>query len=172
MRLFFALWPPPQVARALGEWAKAVQRDSGGRATAEETIHLTLAFFGDADPVKAAAAARRVRGKAFELPVEAARYWRHNRIVWVGPQEMPAELADMVGQLHGALKADGFVLEERPFAAHITLLRKAGKPATLAPLPPVSWPAREITLVRSRPSSTGSRYEILERFPLTIDRML
>lgn len=166
MRLFFALWPPPQAARALGEWARAVQRDSGGRVTTEETIHLTLAFLGDADPARAAAAARRVRGKAFELPIDAALYWKHNQIVWAGPQAMPAELSDMVGQLHGALKADGFVLEERPFAAHITLLRKAGKPATLAPLPPLAWPAREFTLVRSTPSGSGSRYEILERFPL------
>ena len=168
MRLFFALWPPPQAARALGEWARAVQRDSGGRATAEETIHLTLAFLGDVDPARAAAAARRVRGKTFELPVDAARYWKHNQIVWAGPTAMPPELADMVGRLHGALKADGYVLEERPFAAHITLLRKAGKPATLPQLPPVAWPAREFVLVRSTPSG-GSRYEMVERFALRQD---
>jgi 2'-5' RNA ligase len=166
LRLFFALWPPPQAARALGEWARAVQRDTGGRVTADDTIHLTLAFLGEVDPASAAAAAARVRGRAFELPVDTARYWKHNQVVWAGPQEMPGELADMVGQLHGALRADGFVLEERPFAAHITLLRKAGKPATLAPPPPLAWPAREFTLVCSTASKSGSRYGILERFSL------
>lgn len=166
MRLFFALWPPPQAARALAEWARAVQRESGGRVTAEETIHLTLAFLGDADQAKAAAAAGRVHGKRFELSLDTARYWKHNKIVWVGPQAMPPELADLVLQLHSALKTDGFVLEDRPFAAHISLLRKAGRPRALPELPPIAWPAREFTLVRSTPSSSGSRYEIVDRFPL------
>ncbi|MBV8032773.1 MAG: RNA 2',3'-cyclic phosphodiesterase, partial [Betaproteobacteria bacterium] len=85
MRLFFALWPPPETARALTRWAAAVQRSSGGRVTAEATIHLTLAFLGEADAVKAAGAVREVRAKAFDLAIDAAKYWRHNKIVWVGP---------------------------------------------------------------------------------------
>src|SRR4051812_36060417 len=128
MRLFFALWPPPETARALGEWAQEVQRESGGRATREETIHLTLAFLGDGNADMARVAARVVQARAFELKIDAAKYWRHNRIVWVGPQEMPGELRDLVGQLHPALAKSGFVLEKRPFAAHITLVRKANAP--------------------------------------------
>ena len=89
MRLFFALWPSPEAARALGEWARAVRRESGGRATRDETIHLTLAFLGEADPEKAIAAARPVRGQAFDLPVDTALYWPRQRIVWAGPREMP-----------------------------------------------------------------------------------
>ena len=166
MRLFFALWPPRESARALAEWAVAVQRATGGRATAEPTIHLTLAFLGDADPAKASAAARRVRAKAFELPIDTSQYWRHNKIVWVGPQAMPPELADLVAQLHGALRADGFVLESRPFAAHITLVRKANTPQSLPPLPTVQWPASEFSLVRSLPSNTGARYESIDRYAL------
>lgn len=146
-----------------------MQRDAGGRATADETIHLTLAFLGDADTTKAIAAARRVRGKRFDLPIDATRYWKHNKIVWVGPQSTPPPLQDMVRQLHSALKADGFVLEDRPFAAHITLVRKAARPATLPPLPALAWPAPEFVLVRSTPTNAGSRYEILERFPLELD---
>ena len=166
MRLFFALWPSPEAAHALGEWAREVQRAAGGRATRDETIHLTLAFLGDAEPEKASAAARAVRGEAFELPVDAARYWRRQRIVWVGPGEMPGALERLVEQLHARLAAAGFVLEERPFAAHVTLLRKAGEPGALPPLPPVRWQADEFVLVRSTPSALGSRYETIERFPL------
>lgn len=166
MRLFFALWPPAGTARALGEWAREVQRGSGGRVTRDETIHLTLAFLGDGDPDVARTAARGVRGKAFDLEIDAAKYWRHNRIVWVGPQEMPPALKGLVAELHPALGKSGFRLEERPFAAHITLVRKADVPRSIPPLPPVSWPADEFVLVSSRPSTEGSRYEILERFPL------
>ncbi len=166
MRLFFALWPPAGAARALSQWAQAVQRTSGGRATAEATIHLTLAFLGDADPARAAAAAGRVRGRSFELPIDAAKYWKHNRIVWVGPATMPAALRALVKDLHESLKSDGFVLEDRPFAAHLTLVRKAGVPASIPPLPGVSWPVAEFLLVRSTPSAGGSRYDAVEHFPL------
>ncbi|MGE5639528.1 MAG: RNA 2',3'-cyclic phosphodiesterase [Clostridia bacterium] len=166
MRLFFALWPPAEAARALSAWAKAVQQGAGGRATAEATIHLTLAFLGDADPARAAAASRRVRGRSFELPIDAAKYWKHNKIVWVGPAAMPVALQALVKDLHESLRSDGFVLEDRPFTAHITLVRKAGAPASIPPLPEVRWPVAEFVLVRSIPGTGGSRYDPVERFPL------
>ena len=166
MRLFFALWPPPEAARELSAWARVVQAGCGGKATSEPNIHLTLAFLGEVDRVKAGAAGREVGAARFDFPVDAARYWTHNRIVWVGPQHMPDALADLARQLHAALAKVGFALEDRPFAAHVTLLRKAGKPGTLPALPPVAWPVDEFLLVRSRPASAGSEYEAIERFPL------
>ena len=166
MRLFFALWPPADAAHALADWAKEVQRASGGRASAEDSIHLTLAFLGEADPLKAAVAGRKARGRRFELPIDACKYWRHNRIVWAGPRDMPAALRDLVGALREALKGGAFALEERPFAAHITLVRKASAPSAIPQLPRVSWPVSEFVLVRSRPQAGGSRYEITDRFAL------
>ena len=166
MRLFFALWPPPQAAHALSEWAQAVQKDCGGRATAERNIHLTLAFLGEADIRKASAAGRAVRSGAFQFPCDAARYWPHNRILWIGPERMPNALAELVGRLQEALLKEGFTLEDRPFAAHVTLLRKAGKPSAIPDLPRVTWPVGEFLLVQSRASSGGSAYEAIERFPL------
>ena len=171
MRLFFALWPPPAAAHALATWAQAVHRDTGGRVTAEESIHLTLAFLGDADPAKAAAAARRVKGRAFVLPLDTSKYWKHNQIVWAGPNAMPPPLSDLATQLHRALSDHGFILEKRPFAAHITLLRKTSPPTALPPLPPIHWPAPEFVLVRSVPGNKGSRYETVERFPIGVGRL-
>jgi RNA 2',3'-cyclic 3'-phosphodiesterase len=167
LRLFFALWPPAGAARALAEWANAVRNETGGRAIAPETIHLTLAFLGEADPDGAIAAARRVRGKSFGLPVDDARYWRHNRIVWVGPQTMPEPLRQLAADVRRELLLEKFAMEEREFAAHATLIRKAGAPKSLPPLPILDWPAREFVLVRSAPASGGSRYEVIERFPMT-----
>jgi 2'-5' RNA ligase len=166
LSLFFALWPPRETAQALAGWAAAVQQVSGGRATAGENIHLTLAFLGRADARKASAAAEPVRSPVFEMPIDAAKYWKHNQIVWVGPSTMPAGLSALVGALHPALAAAGFELEDRPFAAHVTLLRKASAPASIPPLPLVRWPAVEFVLCRSTPTGSGSRYGILERFPL------
>lgn len=165
MRLFFALWPPPETARALWGWASAVRKQGGGRTTAEETIHLTLAFLGDADPVKATAAARQVRAKSFDLPIDASQYWRHNRIIWVGPQTAPLDLDVLVRQLHQSLRSASFFLEDRPFAAHITLIRKATPPDSLPALPRVAWPVREFVLVRSVPVQGETRFEVIERLP-------
>src|SRR5207248_970719 len=101
-----------------------------------------------------------------DLPIDAAKYWRHNKIVWVGPETMPPALADLAAQLHRSLKDDGFVLEDRPFAAHITVLRKASAPKSIPPLPRLHWPAPEFVLVRSTPTNIGSRYESIDRFAL------
>jgi len=162
LRLFFALWPPADTARALAQWARVVQRGSGGRVTAEDTIHLTLAFLGEAELPKAVLAASKVKGRAFEMKVDVAKYWKHNRIVWAGPDNMPSALKVLVETLHGALREDGFVLEDRAFAAHVTLIRKANPPESIPPLPAVAWPAAEFALVRS----AAGRYETVQRFPL------
>lgn len=166
MRLFFALWPPGKTAHALAQWAHAVMKQTGGSVVSTENIHLTLAFLGEADPAKAHNAATRVQGMRHTLPIDHAEYWKHNKIVWVGPQAMPSQLGALVNQLHTGLKQHGFVLEDRPFAAHITLLRKAKPPNSMPPLPSVEWPVNEMLLVRSRTSPKGSTYEPVERFPL------
>jgi type IV pilus assembly protein PilA len=165
MRLFFALWPPAQAARSLWQWAGEAEKLTGGRRTAEGNIHLTLAFLGEADAGKAAAAARRVVCSSHQLPMEQARYWRENSIVWAGPRETPPPLKALVERLGLELFRGEFMLERRPFAAHVTLIRKARK-APLPPLPALEWPVREFSLVRSTASSAGARYEVLERFAL------
>lgn len=159
MRLFFALWPPRETALALERWAQAVE----GRRTPADKIHLTLAFLGEADAEKARAAALRVQAGAFRLPLEEARHWSHNGIVWAGPHRLPAGLTLLVEALQLELYKEAFILERRPFAAHVTLLRTARPPASLPALPRVAWPAREFALV----SSAGGAYRTLERFTLS-----
>ena len=165
MRLFFALWPPAITARTLSAWAQAAQLATGGRRTAEGNIHLTLAFLGTADPAKAIAAARRVRAQAHRLPMEETRYVRANRMVWAGPRETPAALAALHESLVMELYREEFILERRPFAAHVTLIRSARR-AEVPALPAVDWPVSEFVLVRSSLSSRGATYEPLERFTL------
>ena len=167
MRLFFALRPPPDAAQALAEWARELARETGGKPVPAEKIHLTLAFLGDADPAKATAAASQVRCEAFDLPIEIAQFWKHNQIVWAGPRETPDPLDRLVNALQLELYRAGFILERRPFAAHVTLLRKARAPMTLE-LPSVHWPAKEFLLVQSRASREGLKYAPVARFRLAL----
>jgi len=161
-RYFFAAWPPTATAAALEAWAKSLK----GRATPAPKIHLTLAFLGAVAPEKAIAAARRVEGRPHALPIEKAHYWKHNKIIWAGPHDLPSALKALVESLHLALYKAEFILESRTYAAHVTLLRSAPHPGELPPLPRVEWPVGEFTLVRSAVSNKGSSYEIVERFPL------
>lgn len=166
MRIFFAIWPPAAAARALAQWAREAQRLTGGTLTAEDRIHLTLAFLGEADQDRAICAARKVEGKSHHLPIEEARYWRDNHIVWAGPRETPPPLGELFKRLELALYKEDFILERRAFTAHVTLIRKARAAQPLPPLPAIDWPVREFLLVRSRLSPAGSTYEPLERFAL------
>ena len=168
MRLFFALWTPRETAAALHAWASEAQRLTGGRVTRAETIHLTLAFLGEVEEgLVPGLKSLSVNGRRHELPIEHAGCWTHNSIVWAGPREIPAELKVVVSSLRENLLQQKFKPEKRPFAAHVTLIRKARKAAELPPLPAVGWPVEELVLVRSQLSSAGPRYQVIERFPLS-----
>ena len=168
LRLFFALWPPREAAAALHHWASAVQRTSGGRVTRLETIHLTLAFLGDVDESLLPSLKEfKVKGERQSLPIEQARFWPRNRIVWVGPDAVSEQLNLLVENLREELREKSFAVEKRPFAAHITLIRKAREPQALPDLPELSWPIDEVVLVRSQLSAAGSSYEVVQRYPLS-----
>jgi 2'-5' RNA ligase len=170
LRLFFALWPPKEVAGALHAWAQAAQAVTGGRVTREATIHLTLAFLGDVEGERVAAlleCARRVRCGPFDLRIDEGRWWAHNGIVWAGPSVLPEPLRDLAAQLDGALKAGGFRTEKREFKAHVSLVRRAETGAVLPALEPVDWRAEEFVLVRSALSSKGPAYATVGRFGLS-----
>ena len=169
MRLFFAIWPPAATVAALAAWAAQARILTGGRLTRSESIHLTLAFLGEVAEARiddAIRAARSVRGTRHALPIELAKVWTHNRVGWVGPARTPVALQDLTDSLREKLLAEGFAIESRPFAAHVTLLRKARDASGLPPLPAVQWPVDEFTLVRSRLSQKGSGYEVVARFAL------
>jgi 2'-5' RNA ligase len=169
VRLFFAAWPPPRTALGLRRWAEEAARETRGKVARAETIHLTLAFLGEIDESAISiieGIGRTAVGKAHSLPIEQARYWKHNRIVWVGPNETPAPLAELVVNLKSLLLAENFALEQRAFEAHVTLIRKAHAPRALPALPALDWPVEEFVLVRSTLSNEGSSYAVLERFRL------
>lgn len=171
-RVFFALWPEERVAAALYTSARRIHAQTGGRLMRRDSLHLTLAFLGDQSPERVETLrelAATLRGEAFELLVARAGAWQRGRIVWGGPEVTPPPLAALAEELAAALRAEGFAVEARPFAAHVTLVRNGHQPPSREIDPPVSWPVGDFALMRSHLGAEGARYECLGRWPLSHD---
>ena len=168
LRLFFALWPDDATRLALAEWCRRIHRVTKGRPTRAETIHQTLAFLGDCEPARLAeleAAAGRVPLRRFELVLDRAGLWNHNRIAWAGASTVPPELDALVAELRAALAEARFAIDHKRFVPHITLVRKARPGAALPALEPIRWPVTGFVLVRSVLRPDGSDYAIQRRWP-------
>lgn len=165
-RLFFALWPSPEHQQALAGLAAG-----RGRPVPRRNIHLTLVFLG-ATGKKQRSAAQRVadgiRVSPFDLTLGRLDVWRRSRILWSGPVETPPELTLLAGSLARGLTRAGFDLDPRPFRAHVTLARNVTPGGDRAEHVPVFWPVADFCLVRSETGAEGARYEVLARWPLSV----
>jgi RNA 2',3'-cyclic 3'-phosphodiesterase len=172
VRLFFALWPPSEVAEQLAAIARDVAQRFGGKPTRQETLHLTLAFLGEV-PDEALGPltqmARRIAGAAFTLKLDRLGYWPRKELLWAGESATSVALAELAAALRQALREAEIAVADRgqPFAPHITLLRRLSEnqPAPAA-IETIRWPCSSFGLIRSRRSDAGSVYEVLGEFPL------
>ena len=168
LRLFFALWPDDATRDALNRTGKWLHQHWGGQRMRADTLHITLAFLGStpAEQLDAlVACADAVKTDAFELVLDQAGYWRHNRIGWLGASETPPQHIELVDALNAALEAAGFSVDPRPHVPHVTLLRKSlgGEVPACEPL---HWPVSEFVLVQSVTESEGAHYQVVRRWSL------
>ena len=168
LRLFFALWPDDATRDALNRTGKWLHQHWGGRRMRVDTLHITLAFLG-VTPVgqldALVACADAVQAESFDLILDEAGYWRHNRIGWMGASEAPPQHVELVRSLNIALQRAGFPVEARLHVPHVTLLRnsRGGEvPACTA----VRWPISDFVLVKSVIGPDGAHYEVIGRWPL------
>ena len=169
LRLFFALWPDDATRDALNRTGKWLHQHWGGRRMRADTLHITLAFLGSTPAEQLdilAACADTVCTDVFELLLDQAGYWRHNRIGWFGASETPPQHFELVKALNAALQAAGFPVDVRPHVPHVTLLRKSAG-GTVPECVPVRWPIHDFVLVKSSTESDGARYEVIRRWPLS-----
>jgi 2'-5' RNA ligase len=131
-------------------------------------LHITLAFLGSTPAAQLdalVACADTARTDAFELVLDQAGYWRHNRIGWLGASQTPPQHLELVGALNAALQGAGFAVDARPHVPHVTLLRNSAGgevPACTA----VHWPVGDFVLVKSSTESDGAHYEVIRRWAL------
>lgn len=171
LRLFFALWPSDEEARATHELAGRALSGVDGRPIPVERLHLTLWFLGNTAPESVGAvqaAARRVAGPDFELTLDETGCWRRKGIAWLAPSEPPPALEAIRRSLGVGLEAAGVALEARGWRPHVTLARKVSASVRAGAGEGVRWRIRDFVLVRSVTHSGGPDYTILDRFSLGV----
>jgi len=167
VRLFLALWPAAPVSEALAQVGSALASLACAKPVPAAKIHLTLAFLGEVPAESVAAvleAAAEARAAPFDLVLDAVGSFRKARVAWAGSSELPGELVRLQSQLDRGLRARGFVLDDRPFTAHVTLARKIARPVPRAPIAEIHWRADEFVLARTE--AGAGRYSILEAWSL------
>ena len=182
MRVFVAVFPPPEVRRVALESARSAARDLGERIrwTRPENVHLTLKFLGDVpeEKLEGVRCALRVVARA-HAPFDAALQSfgafpspRRARVVWAGAGS--EELRALAADVEAAFEPLGFGREGRAYVPHATLGRVRGKPARLEL--PAAVPGEpgfgisRVELVESRLTAEGAVYESLESMDLRSDR--
>jgi 2'-5' RNA ligase len=169
-RLFFALWLNEDVRQALTRLSQPITQKIHGKIILPENWHITLAFLGDVDkPTKQCMqqVAAIVQGSCFNLSLDKLDYWSKTRVLWLGVNQIPDNLQDLVTRLTMGLQDCGYHPETRPFQAHLTLMRKASKIKMLPPIIPITWMVEDFCLVRSTLNSSGAHYDVIERWQLT-----
>jgi len=111
--------------------------------------------------------ARSVNAQGFTLLLNRCGGWRHQRLVWAAPAEVPAPLGALALTLQQRLVDSGFHVDGRPFLPHVTLLRRADGEPEEDRIDPIYWKAVAFVLVRSQRNHRGAAYEIVGRYALS-----
>ncbi len=170
VRLFFALWPEPELQANFYAVGQKLYRRCGGSRTRRENIHMTLAFLGAVEAARlerVMAVAERIHLPGFTLVFSRLGWWRQNQVAWAALAETPLPLSDIVKALRRGLMQEGFKFDERRYLPHVTLLRKAHCPDGVVESYPIRWRVNEFALVRSTLHESGAHYAIVKRWPLT-----
>lgn len=181
-RLFVALDLPEEVVEALVAWrARLLREHDVLRPVRPQALHATLCFLGRLDeraiePLGALVAA--VAGEAGAAPRLALGepLWlprRRPRVLALALRDASGALGRLQATLAARLAGDGwYEPEARPYLPHVTVARVRGEaaapPRRAAPpaVPALAFAGRALTLYRSHPHPSGSRYEALSRNPL------
>ncbi|MBE0600648.1 MAG: RNA 2',3'-cyclic phosphodiesterase [Firmicutes bacterium] len=154
MRLFIGIGLPPDAREALRRAVTGLALQ--GRATAPDNYHLTLAFLGEHDerlqPMEDIVRETAQTCAPFPLAVSGFGFFgRRDSALLYAKLQVSAPLGKLAHTLRARLSAAGETYDEKPFAAHITLVRQANltgvDPQT--PQPGIAFPAERLTLFHS-----------------------
>jgi 2'-5' RNA ligase len=176
VRVFVAVFPPPEVREALIEAARALPTDAF-RLTAPERVHLTLKFLGEVPPEDlphVTSALERIgpHGEPFDATTSSFGTFpssRRARVLWAGIGEGAEGFRTLSRSVETLLEPEGFAREDKPFVPHLTLGR-ARRPVPFDPtgtnLPELRFAVEKIVLVQSKHQASGVAYSTLAEYRL------
>lgn len=169
VRLFFALWPKETTRKALHNLASQYASPCKARKVDADALHLTLLFLGSIDRAhlpKIVKAASNVSSLPFKFTLNKFSCWQKNKIACATARDGSPALNHLVATLKQAFAKTSFVFENNAFIAHVTLLRQIENVIASQTITPINWKADSFVLVESTMTDQGSRYQILQEWPL------
>lgn len=176
-RLFIGLFLPQAIVLELAQICYGLE---GARWQPEEKLHITLEFLGDVEGQlenDVSDILRRIESPNFSLQIKGLGHFplrKQPSVLWAGVG-LTEELERFRNKIHGSLrKLPGLKLENRKYHPHVTLARISEvRDQYLAnyyeshPLFRTSeFSINRFDLVKSTLHSSGSKYELVESFPL------
>jgi len=166
-RLFFAVMPDASSRERLSALSGETARVASGRASAADTLHLTVVFVGSVDDAAVPAireAGDAMRWERFTVSLDTLGSFARAGIAWAAPRDVPAALERVNRDLVAALAGRGVATEARPYRPHVTLARRCIVPVSAPIDPPIAWTVDSVVLMSSRLLSEGPRYRPIARW--------
>lgn len=183
-RLFIACDLPADIKTRLASLQKFLQQSGSDTKWVEpHHIHVTLKFLGDTPSQKTRDIVKLIDKifkdqKSFVVKLDRLGAFgsRHApRIIWAGLEDDQA-LKKMAASLETNLSSLGFIKEDKPFRAHVTLgrVRSGRNRVALADLLTHAqesfkeeiWRIDNVTLFESQLSADGAAYHVLHKVKL------
>lgn len=161
-RLFLTVWPPEEVVEELVALRRKDQR--GVRFVHPERWHITLRFFGEANPDDVIAALEGPPYEAANARLGPAVDIQFDKALVVPVKGVDLLAADVTRRTRHIGQAP-----RKRFDGHLTLARVkpyAEMPPALGALVSAEFDVHEFALVQSRLHPDGARYETLETWPV------
>ncbi len=168
-RLFFALWPDERTRQQIDAINECITL-TNVRKLNPQNLHMTLLYLGQVNPAieqEITLKVMKVRCAPFAFQLDQIQYWTTPKIICLTVSQQPKALLDLVNQLVEVCQSYPIHIHDRPYQAHVTLMRKAKQVYPLV-YEPIHWQADSFVLVESISTATGIRYEILKRWSLSM----
>lgn len=173
MRLFIAVELPVEVTEALAETSAMLRGGMHGRYVAPDSFHVTLAFLGNVEAARVNNAIDALeegcRGaQSFDVSLgELGSFGRRSKATLWQDFRNADQLQSLAQSVRTALRARNLPYDDKPFRAHVTLMRTADLSKGALPSPALAEGRIErITLFKSDLSGPRPIYEPLHTVKL------
>lgn len=175
MRIFFAVFPPSGILEQ-AERAQIGLPDTKWETL--ENLHITLLFLGEIQGQKLenlSESVRKLKLSPFSISFQSVRVFRNGRDSVLWTEAVPSDsLKKMNLELKKIAASQEITVQDREFTPHLTLgrIKKFNETKFLeyaglfGDFSTEEFSVNEFCLVSSVLSPSGSRYSILETFPL------